>query len=386
MKKVACFLFVFLIFFSTRALSLNDSSKINKGIWVSVFSKEKVLFSQGAVKELVNFAQKNGIDEIYLQMYQSGKAFYDTKFTDRAKYEEMLKSAGADPIDILLKEASLKNIKVFAWINVLGIGQNKSAPIVKKFGDSILTRDQYLKTSGGLRNQDLDKYHIRDEHFFLEPGDPRVGDYTLLIVDEIITRYPLLKGFHLDYVRYPMTVPFIPSSKFNKFGLDYGFGQRNITRFKEKNGIDPLKDLKTEQKFALWDNWKRQQITDFVRKISKYIKKKSPGMLVSCAVIASPERAYTTLYQDWPLWLEKSFIDYVILMNYSKDNQLIKEISKSAIALREKGKVYVGLGPFLFKNNSSGFLEQYRITLATKPDGIAFFSYDDLADLDLTLP
>lgn len=385
-KRILFFTFVFLFSVSTKAFCLDDSLVINKGIWVSVFSGEKVIFSPNGVTKLINFAQKNGINEIYLQIYQSGKSFYDTRLNDRTKYNEMLKSCGADPIDALLKQASAKNIKVFAWINVLGIGENKNADIVKKFGDSVLTRDQYLNTSGGPNNKELDKYYIRDRHFFLEPGDPRVGKYILSVIDEIMDRYPSLSGFHLDYMRYPMTVPFISSSKFRKFGLDYGFGQNNIVRFKEKNGIDPLRGLEKEQKFELWDNWKRQQITDLVQDISRYIKKRYSKMLVSCAVIASPERAYSSLYQDWPLWLEKSFLDYVVLMNYSKDSRLVKEVSKSAIALRGKGKVYVGLGAFLFKDDSSGFLEQYKITAATEPDGIVFFSYDELAGLNVTLP
>ena len=188
MKKSSFLLFLFLFSICSRAFCFDESANVSKGIWVSVFSERKVLFSKEAIKELVNFAQKNSINEIYLQLYQSGRSFYDTKFNDRTKYEEMLKLVGADPVDILLKEASLKNIKVFAWINVLSIGQNKSAPIVKKFGDSVLTRDQYLKTSGGARDGQLDKYYIKDEHFFLEPGDPRVGDYTLLIVNEIMDR------------------------------------------------------------------------------------------------------------------------------------------------------------------------------------------------------
>src|SRR3989338_11259386 len=94
-----------------------------------------------------------------------------------------------------------------------------------------------------MRTEDVnesDKYYLRDEQLFLEPGDPRVSGYMTSILDDIITRYPDLSGFHLDYVRYPYPVPFIPRSSFNKFGLTYGYGEENIKRFKEKTGLDPL--------------------------------------------------------------------------------------------------------------------------------------------------
>jgi uncharacterized lipoprotein YddW (UPF0748 family) len=348
-----------------------------KGLWVSVFSSKRVLYSKQAVNELLKVSKVAGISQIYLQVYQSGRAFYNSKISDQSKYQEIIASAGIDIIDYLLQEAKKNNIKVFAWVNLLSIGQNMNADIIKKLGESVLTRDQYGRPSGRKDPNESDKYYLREEHLFLEPGDQRVARYLTAIVDEIVARYPLFSGVHLDYVRYPMTVPFTPGSRFKDYGLNYGYGKENVLRFRERTGLDPL-TLDNEKNFSLWDNWRRQQVTDLLRRILKRVKERSADMLVSSAVIPSGERAYSSMFQDWPGWLEEGIADYVVLMNYTLDNQFTREIVRSSLSLRQKGKVFAGMGLFLMKDDPENFKEQYNTLTQLNPDGIVFFAYDDI--------
>ena len=356
-------------------------NNISKGVWVTVFSEKKAMYSREGVLTLIDSCKKTGINEIYLQLYRAGQAYYDSQISDRTKYEEIVKEAGdIDTIDLLLREAKKNDIKVFAWINVLSLAQNKKAPILAKYGNGILTRDQYLRTSIKTEEaNESDKYYLRDDQLFLEPGDPRVTEYLTSIAGEIVDRYPLISGIHLDYVRYPHPVPFIPGSRFNKYGLTYGYGELNVKRFKEAAKSDPLsaKDNNDDTSYK-WDDWKREQVTDLVEKISKHIKAKSNDLLVSCAVMPSPERAYTIGFQDWPLWLDKEIVDYVVLMNYTRDDRLAEATVKSALAHNGKGKIFVGIGAFLLKNDPEIFLRQYAIIANLNPDGIVLFSYDEV--------
>jgi uncharacterized lipoprotein YddW (UPF0748 family) len=379
-KKIKVFLLV--IFLNLISCSPSQGEdKINLGVWVSVFSKQRPLYSKDAAAGLIDFCNKAGINEIYLQLYQSGKAYYDTQIADRVKYEEMIKSAGIDTVDFLIKEAQKNNIKVFAWVNILSLGQNEGADIINIYGDEVLTRDQYLRPSFRSKYiNESDKYYLREDQIFLEPGDQRVVKYLILVVEEIVKRYPSLSGIHLDYIRYPLTVPFVPSSKFNKFGLIYGYGTKNVQRFKDATGINPLTDLNNEEKAIKWDNWKRQQVNSLVRRIYRHLKAKSAQLLVSCAVVPAPERAYSSLYQDWLLWLEEGIADYVILMNYSPDNQLIKETVRSVSCLGEKERVSVGLAAFLLKEKPKDFISQFEIVAKSGRGGIVLFSYDDITE------
>lgn len=379
MKTRVIALLFFILFISCAAFCQEESS-LRKGVWVTVFSEQEVLYSREAVLKLVSSCKRAGINEIYLQVYQSGKAYYDSKIGGRSKYEAMFKSSGADPIDFLLKEAGKNNIKVFAWVNLLSLGQNAKADIVNEFGEDIFTRDQYLRVSGRASPNESDKYYLREDQLFLEPGDQRVARYLISIVEEIIERYPLLSGIHLDYVRYPMTVPFIPGARFTKYGLSYGYGRENLERFKEWTGLDPLKGLKGGKNCAKWDDWRRKQLTSLVRRITKRLKEKSGSFLVSAAVVPSGERAYTSMFQDWPYWLEESILDYVVLMNYTQDKQLTKEIVRASLGYRQKGKVFVGMGLYLMKDNPEVFFEQYKMVKSLSADGIVIFSYDDMTE------
>jgi len=330
---------------------------------------------------LIALCKKAGINQIYLQVFQSGNAYYDSKVCDRAKYDQIVSAAGLDTLDLLLREAKQADIKVFAWVNILGLGKNAKADILNKYGSDILTRDQYRRFSGpSAGSSELDKYYLREDMIFLEPGDPRVESYILTMVNEIINRYPLFSGIHLDYMRYPSPVPFIPGSRFSKFGLTYGYGEANVARFRDNTGINVLDSLNNEDEYLAWDNWRRRQVTDLVRKISSLVKVKSPGMAVSCAVIPVVERAYNNAFQDWSVWLEEGIIDYVVLMSYSRDNQFVKETVKSALGHRGKGKVYAGLGIFLMKKNPDLFFNQLCLVRELSPDGLVFYSIDDLTD------
>jgi uncharacterized lipoprotein YddW (UPF0748 family) len=375
---VFCFLGFSLLFAQEKEAPAKEIPA--RGIWVSVFSSKDVLYAKDGVNNLISRCKKAKINEIYLQFFQSGNAYYDSKVCDRSKYDEMIKATGMDSLDLLLREAQGNNIKVFAWVNVLSLGKNDKADILKKYGRSVLTLDQHQRVSRIESKTELDKYYQREDQIFLEPGDPRVEEYILTVINEIINRYPLISGVHLDYIRYPSPVPFVPGSRFNKFGLTYGYGQKNVERFMEKTGLNPLDTLNNEDEYLAWDNWKRQQLTDLVRKISGLVKVKSPDFLLSCAVIPLTERAYANTFQDWSAWLEEGIVDYVALMSYTKDNQFIKEVVKSGLGHRGKGKVYVGIGLFLMKNNLDLFYNQYGIVADLAPDGIIFFSIDDLSE------
>ena len=379
LRGILIFLFCGLFIFKPVLAKENDLSA--KGIWVSVFSEKKFLYSEQGVHELLALCKKAGINQIYLQVFQSGNAYYDSKVCDRAKYDQIVSAAGLDTLDLLLREAKQADIKVFAWVNILGLGKNTKADILNKYGNSVLTLDQHRRFSGpSAGSSELDKYYLREDMIFLEPGDPRVESYILTMVNEIINRYPLFSGIHLDYIRYPSPVPFIPGSRFSKFGLTYGYGEANVARFRDNTGINVLDSLNNEDEYLAWDNWRRRQVTELVRKISSLVKVKSPGMAVSCAVIPVVERAYNNAFQDWSVWLEEGIIDYVVLMSYSRDNQFVKETVKSALGHRGKGKVYAGLGIFLMKKNPDLFFNQLCLVRELSPDGLVFYSIDDLTD------
>ncbi|MDD5027767.1 MAG: hypothetical protein PHV58_04710, partial [Candidatus Omnitrophica bacterium] len=82
----------------------------------------------------------------------------------------------------------------------------------------------------------------------------------------------------------------------------------------------------------------------------------------------------------WPYWLEEGILDYVVLMNYTQDKQLTKEIVRASLGYRQKGKVLVGMGLYLMKDNPEVFFELYKMVKNLSADGIVIFSYDDMTE------
>lgn len=355
------------------------------GVWISVFDSSRVLYSKQAADDLLAYCRKNAITDIYLQIYRSGIAYYQSAFTGDNVYDAMVASFGEDPVAYLLARAAQQELRVHAWINVLSLAKNQKAPILREYGTEVLTRDRQGRSS--IRTESVDKsdqYYLRDDQIFLEPGEERVTQWMLRVVDEIVGKYPGFSGIHLDYIRYPYPVPFIPDSRFSAYGISYGYGEGSLRRFMQAGGKDPVKaDMFKDDFYLQWDNWKRDQITGLLEAISRQVKVKRPQWLVSCAVVPAQERAYAVAYQDWPLWLDKGLVDYIVLMNYSKDRRLALDTVRGGLTFRGRGKIYAGLGAFLAKapEDVTGLAQALR---ELGVDGLVWFAYEDLLRLGIS--
>ena len=350
---------------------------MHNGVWVTCFSEKEVLYAIENVDALVKMCRTHGLNQIYIQLYRADQAYYDSQITDASIFQTMKGMAGADPVKYLIEEANRYDIEVHAWINVFSLSRNADCNILRQYGKGVLTRDQHKRSSYRLdEKNESDRFYSRENQYFLEPGDARVNVYSFSIIREVAQKYPDLAGIHLDYIRYPQPVPFVPGSRFNDYGLTYGYGEGNVERFKEITGLDPFKGSGRDF-YESWDNWKRKNITQFILQVREYLQAQHPHMQLSCAVIPSVERAYHSAFQDWPGWIKKNIVDYVILMNYTVDSHWFSMVSAMAQSLGSPESVYIGLGAYLVKDPQD--LEiQYNQLISQGVKGAVFFSYDSL--------
>lgn len=381
LKKYA---FYFLITMLWAILAVKPSSSVTHdlppvGAWVTVFTSGEVFYSKANADKMIKTCKEAGIDHIYLQIYRAGKAYYDSSLTDRSEYEKMAARTGADPIKYILFQAKNNNLKVHAWINILSLAQNEKAPILQKYGQKILSVDQYGRTPLIVKKDELDKYYIRENQLFLEPGDVRVRNYAVSIVEEVVKKYPSFSGVHLDYIRYPSSVPFVPGSRFDTHGISYGYGAVNAENFKKSTGLDINTMDPSRENHQKWDNWRRSQVTKLVKRISDKVRKIAPEMTVSCAVMPTIERSYLVNFQDWTKWLKMGLVDHVVTMNYTDDARLMELNSRSVLFPQFRDSIYIGVGAYLMENSLEAITEQLDFLFELGPGGIVIFSYDDLA-------
>ena len=386
MSKKNIFLTVLILFwcaFTLCPLNISNAASGNLpriGVWITVFSEEKVLYSKESIDRLIGICGETGINDIYVQIYRANKAYYDSDITDRTAYETILSEAGEDTLAYLIGKAKNNNLNIYAWINLLSIAANEDAGVLKKFGKDILTRDQYGRTARqGDKKDELDKYYIRENQLFLEPGDSRVREYLTDIAEEIAGKYPGLTGLHFDYVRYPAAVPFIPGSRFTSHGISYGYTEANIKNFKNATGLDVETMEYSRENSRLWDGWRRKQVNALLRDISEHIRALAPSMKISCTVVPSIERTYLSTFQDWTGWLRKGYVDYVVAMNYTDDTALMELNSSSLLLPGLDKKVHIGIGAYLLKDKPETLKDQLKSLRELSPSGIVIFSYDEIA-------
>jgi len=349
-------------------------------VWVTVFSPEEVFHSTENADRFIETCTYSGINDVYLQIYRGNKAYYDSEITDKTPFDRIFSEAKQDTLKYLLKKAKKNDIRVHAWINLLSLAQNQDASILKKYGPGILTIDQYGRTSLPEKVKDeLDKYYIRENQLFLEPGDARVRKYLTAIAEEIIKKYPDFSGLHLDYIRYPAVVPFVPGSRFTSHGISYGYSETNTKNFKDTTGLDIETMAPSRENFQAWDSWRRCRVTLLLADISAAARKIKPSIEISCAVIPSIDRTYLTTFQDWTKWLEDRSTDYVVAMNYTDDSRLMKLNTDAILFGSFRKKVHIGLGVYLLKAKPEELENQIKYLKEVMPEGIVFFSYDDIA-------
>lgn len=375
--SLSCFLF-----YGTSAEANGTPPRL--GVWISVFSPEEFLYSKENIDKLIETCEKTGITDVYLQLYRADKAYYDSSITDRTPYDTFTQAAGMDTVSYLIDSAKKKNIKVHGWVNILSIAQNKDANILKKHGRDILTKDQHGRFSMAIdrRKDEFDKYYIRENQLFLEAGDWRVRKYVLEIIEEIIEKYPALSGIHLDYIRYPSTVPFSPGSRFTPRGINYGFSKMNLLNFKKATGLDPKTMEYNRTNAKIWDDWRRERVTLLVSYISGRIKTIAPHLELSATVVPSIERSYLVTFQNWSDWLNKDYLDSIVIMNYTENTPLMKLYSESVLMPNLREKVQIGVGAYLMKGDEEELKEQLDFLKELSPEGIVIYSYGEVASSD----
>lgn len=375
MKKVLLLIFIAIFIISSCSFAENGRPEPRLGVWITVFSPAEVLRSKENIDKLIGISKKCGIDDIYIQVYRADKAYYDSGITTK----KLVSDSGEDMLPYLIKRANSSGVKIHAWLNMMSIAQNENANIIKKFGKEVITIDQYRRPSKKIKQKSaLDKYYIRENQFFLEPGDMRVRNYLASIAEEIVEKYPGLDGLHLDYIRYPACVPFIPGSRFTSHGISYGYTERNLRAFKDSTGLNPRTMKYDRDNFYKWDQWRRDQVTELVEEVSERARAISPGLQISCTTVASLERTYLTTFQNWTEWLDKGYADYIVIMDYSDDTKLVKMNAASMMLPGYRDRVQVGLGAYLLKGKPEVLKDQIKEVLDLSPEGVVMFSYDDI--------
>lgn len=331
-----------------------------RGLWVPRWGMTDARW----VERMVDDAAAAGFNALFVQVDGRGEAYYQSDILPAA---DGLSLSLYDPLSAILTRAHERGLAVHAWINAFTVGlpaqRPRSAAHVVNAHPDWITFDA---AGQSLLDWPPERARRNLVGYFLDPGLPEVEEFVAAVVAEVAGRYPL-DGIHLDYIRYP--------------GPDMGYHPRVREEFMARHGADPLKLAPESPLRPAWDDWRRQQVTNVVRRAAAAARLARPGILVSAAVFPDLAEAVRLRYQDWPRWVLEKDVDFVTPMAYSASTPEVEALLLAGWQAAPAPTVFPGLGAYKFGADARSFVAQVEAVLAHNPGGIMVYSYQALQEM-----
>jgi uncharacterized lipoprotein YddW (UPF0748 family) len=346
-----------------------------RALWVDEFHAG--IRTREEAKELVSAAQRANINTLFVQVRGHADALY-TQSVD-PPYENPSYDPDFDALANIIEAAHGAGLEVYAWLNATPAWRGSAPPQDSRHVFNLHGNGQTGPADWLTHTPDGGTHFPLG--YFLDPGHPAAAAYLTEIYLNIVRHYAV-DGIHFDFMRYPET-------KRPKRGAPVGYNAVSLDRFRRSMRREDTPAPDDPQ----WNVWRRQQVTQLVRRIYIEAKAINPQMKVSAAVITwdkpplSEKDFYKTqaaqwLFQDWHGWLKEGILDFAVPMNYSRESDLGRRDWFDGWLRWEKRHKHgraliVGLGAYL--NPPADTLAQIRRTRDNDgvyhADGVSLFSY-----------
>lgn len=360
----------------TTAATTHDVQSAPLGertVWVV----RHMLRTPESVDRVIALAREVGADTLLVQVNGRMEAYYASALLPPAPDL----APGFDALAYIIPRARAAGLHVHAWINAFTAGMLTEPP---QHPDHVLNRHPDWVTVD-RNGRSLWDYSWQEAQALvparmLDPGVPDVQRYVADVVLEVVDRYDV-DGVHLDYVRYPSRRFGYHPESIGRFVSEHGFDpmelEQNAPAFAAANGRDELL-----RRLALWDDWRRAQVTELVARLSQELAARRRSVVFSVAVAADAADAVGERLQDWPGWMERRLVDAVVVMAYSADTARVAAQVAEAVETGQRWgvPVYGGIGAYLLGGDGQLLLRQLDAVRQAGAAGVAVFSYDTLAE------
>ena len=186
------------------------------------------------------------------------------------------------------------------------------------------------------------------------------------MVTEIITDYKP-DGINLDYIRYPNSNP-------RNDKAAWGFTEYARNSFKAIYGKDPV-ELNTSD--ALWYDWneyRRNNVTNFVQKIGQIGKDNKT--YISAVIFPDFASALASKQQDWSKWSTNNYVDGFTPLFLTYDSKMLASMMNDVMSVKSKDTdLYAGLFVTFMGGPSEDLIKQIFEARKMKVNGIILFDY-----------
>jgi uncharacterized lipoprotein YddW (UPF0748 family) len=204
------------------------------------------------------------------------------------------------------------------------------------------------------------------EEPWLCPSHPDNQKLEIDSMVEVVRRYGV-DGIHFDYIRYP--------------DGDHCFCAGCRERFQRATSASvqhwPQDVLPGGPARQPWLDWRRANITTVVKAVSEQARSIQPKIKLSAAVFPNWTTDRDGVGQDWKLWCEQGYLDFVCPMDYTPSTRRFENMVVQQIEWAGQTPCYPGIGVSAF---TSGFgidrvIEQINTTRRLGTRGFTIFNY-----------
>ncbi|WP_158088595.1 glycoside hydrolase family 10 protein [Thermoactinospora rubra] len=331
-----------------------------RGIWVRPTET-----TPEQIERSLDRLQATGINMIFLETLWQGYTIYPSQVAARwGVAAQRPNMAGFDPLKVWIDGAKRRGIELHAWVHTFFAGhqgENKGpGPILTAHPEwAAVEREDVGKSGPQPSSQEAGYY-------FLDPAIPQARQYVKEIFEEILTRYET-DGLHLDYIRYPVSLPYQAS---------FSYSDHSRAEFAKAYGVDPYALTMDDPRWKDWNAWREQRITSFVAEVRELQRRVAPGRRLSAAVFPDPSDGLGKKFQNWAAWVEHGYVDLLTGMAFGTSAQAVADDTARMRGLVGEGNLlYTATYGPMRGSAPEVVLDQVQAVRDAGSDGAALFSY-----------
>ena len=314
-----------------------------RGVWVSDTTK---LDWESATADL----QRAGFNTIYANLASGGAAFYPNS----GALPSIVRGP-ADPVARGIELAHQRGLAVHAKQIVTFM--YKAPPA---FQHQLVAANRVMRGPDG---------HPVTQSGFTWLCPSQEANRTLIAssVTEMVKKYPV-DGVQFDYIRFCEQPSCFCENCRREFEHSIGTHLRHWPESVLQGAY-----------ITKFNDWRQHEINDWIQDLAAHARAVRPNLAVSAAVFSDLDRAREEKAQDWKLWLDRGYVDYVCTMTYTPDlYDFQSKLLKQQAWASQRNKVVVGIGSWKF-DHLSQLSAQIAAARQLGAPGFVLFSYDDAA-------
>ena len=294
----------------------------------------------------------NGFTAILPNMLWGGAAFYDSRVLP------VVSKVRGDQIAKCLAACKKYGIQMHVWKVNWNLGDAAPAEFVNN-----------LRAESRLQMSARGK-----EELWLCPSHPANQKLEIDSMVEVARRYDVA-GLHFDYIRYP--------------DADHCFCAGCRDRFQHATNVTltnwPMDVLSPGPLSRRWLDWRRDNISTVVKAVSEQARAIRPQIKISAAVFSHWNTDRDSVGQDWKLWCDKGWLDFVCPMDYTLSNRNFANMVAQQVHWAGQTPCYPGIGvsasPSQF--GIDRLIAQISLTRQHQTHGFTIFNYGITESRDL---